>query len=340
MSKRKTVFVLMPFQKPYNDYYSHIFKPALESCGYNVSRADELYTNHPIMLDIQDSILKSDLILCDMSERNVNVFYELGLAHAIGKPVILVSRSEDDIPFDLQHIRTIIYDTKKVGWEHDLKESICKTVSLLVDPPNVWPPPIAVTNYTLSARNKDDIHCTPGIYIMEDRRWMTNDLKISLVETSSHIDMLGWNFNVTWFENNAVRLCFEKQLEKDPSDFQLRVLLPHNKSLTLESLLADREAFGVGQRKRYLNRYEEMIKYFKNWTSIYSRKICRFLQNEIVRYGILRFDEIMIVTHYLSSDRGSASPATILHNQLNITEIRMLYNRYLNDFNQLWERVK
>ena len=100
----------MPFGRRYDDYYTDIFKPALEVALYGVSRADDLFTPQPIMLDIQKSILEADLILCEMSERNPNVFYELGLAHAIGKPAILVSRKEEDIPFDLRHIRVIVYD--------------------------------------------------------------------------------------------------------------------------------------------------------------------------------------------------------------------------------------
>lgn len=119
----------MPFRAPYNSYYSKIFKPALESVDYSVTRVDELYGSHPILEDIQRLIKESDLILCDMSTRNPNVFYELGLAHAIGKPVILVSNNIDDIPFDLKHIRTIIYKTEEAGWEGDLYSSIANYAS-------------------------------------------------------------------------------------------------------------------------------------------------------------------------------------------------------------------
>ena len=120
----KKAFILMPFRAPYNSYYYKIYKPALESVGYSVIRVDELFGSHPIIDDIQKSIKESDLILCDMSTRNPNVFYELGLAHAIGKPVILVSNNIDDIPFDLKHIRTIIYKTDEAGWEGELYKSI------------------------------------------------------------------------------------------------------------------------------------------------------------------------------------------------------------------------
>ncbi|WP_426992165.1 hypothetical protein [Methylomonas sp. CM2] len=110
-------FIIMPFKKPFDGYFDHIYKPALESTGYLVTRVDDLFAPRPIIDDIREKIIASDLMLCEMSGRNPNVFYELGLAHAIGKPTILLANSKKDIPFDLQHIRTIIYDVKQAGWE-------------------------------------------------------------------------------------------------------------------------------------------------------------------------------------------------------------------------------
>jgi hypothetical protein len=77
-----------------------------------------------------------------MSERNPNVFYELGLAHAIGKPAILVSRKEEDIPFDLRHIRVVVYDYTMAGWEEKLRESIAAAAGSVTGASEVWPPPI------------------------------------------------------------------------------------------------------------------------------------------------------------------------------------------------------
>lgn len=135
----------MPFKEPYNSYYPAIFRPALEAAGYNVSRADDVFTPRPIMLDIQESIIDADLILCEMSERNPNVFYELGLSHAIGKPVILVSRQEEDIPFDLRHIRVIVYDYSRAGWEAKLRESITAAATAITDTTEIWPPPLTAS---------------------------------------------------------------------------------------------------------------------------------------------------------------------------------------------------
>jgi SAM-dependent methyltransferase len=138
----KKAFVLMPFQNPYNGYYRDIFKPALEEASYQVSRADDVFSARPIMLDIQDSIRAADLLLCDMSGRNPNVFYELGLAHAIGKPTILVSSTEQDIPFDLRHVRVILYDCHQAGWEKSLKEKIFNTAQEVSSASVIWPPPL------------------------------------------------------------------------------------------------------------------------------------------------------------------------------------------------------
>jgi hypothetical protein len=139
--KRKA-FVLMPFRQPFDTYYPTVFQPALEACGFSVHRADDIYTPRPVMLDIQESILTSDLILCEMTGRSPNVFYELGLAHAVGKPAILVSTDEEDIPFDLQHVRVIHYKTEAPGWEDKLRQEIQKAALAATTPGNLWPPPL------------------------------------------------------------------------------------------------------------------------------------------------------------------------------------------------------
>jgi hypothetical protein len=141
-NNQKKAFVLLPFKHPFDAYYTEIFRPSLESSGYVVGRADDLYCPRPIMLDVQESILGADLLLCEMSGRNPNVFYELGLAHAIGKPVILVSRDEEDIPFDLRHVRVLTYQPELPRWDAILREKIVHAAHQALAGPSVWPPPL------------------------------------------------------------------------------------------------------------------------------------------------------------------------------------------------------
>ena len=138
----RIAFVLMPYRDPYNSYYQSIFKPALEDAGYSVSKADDLFEASPIIVGIQESILDADLVLCEMTGRSPNVFYELGLAHAVGRPAILISNVEEDIPFDLRHIRVILYNPAIVGWEAKLREDIRLAARDTESRETMWPPPL------------------------------------------------------------------------------------------------------------------------------------------------------------------------------------------------------
>jgi hypothetical protein len=117
----------MPFNKRHNDYYTHIIKPVLEELGVYTYRADEIYGTKAIIDDIFDSISNASFLLADVTGRNPNVNYELGIAHALKKSVIIISKSIDDIPFDYQHKRVIIYDVESVTWQEKLSHMIRQT---------------------------------------------------------------------------------------------------------------------------------------------------------------------------------------------------------------------
>ena len=138
----KYAFVIMPFKRPFDGYFSEIYSPALLDAGFAATKADDLFAPRPIMDDIRTKILEADLLLCEMSGRNPNVFYELGLAHAIGKPAILLSNAKKDIPFDLQHVRTIVYDTKMAGWELRLRKNIASAAVEVSGSAISWPQPL------------------------------------------------------------------------------------------------------------------------------------------------------------------------------------------------------
>ena len=61
-------------------------------------------------------IQDAQVLLAELTTKNANVFYELGLAHAIGKPVVLVSETMSDVPFDLQQLRVITYNQADPKW--------------------------------------------------------------------------------------------------------------------------------------------------------------------------------------------------------------------------------
>jgi hypothetical protein len=114
----------MPFGGWLDDYYDAIYRPAIETAGLDPHRADDLFRPSTIVNDIWAYTKRSKLLLADLSGKNPNVFYELGLAHALAKPVILVAESMDEIPFDLRALRIIVYDKNAPDWARVLRDKI------------------------------------------------------------------------------------------------------------------------------------------------------------------------------------------------------------------------
>ena len=115
--------------------YEYIIKPAGLECGYEMVRADEVAKSNYIVIDILRKILDSDLVICDLSNRNPNVLYELGIRQAFNKPTVLIKDSATQRIFDIQGLRcaeydeTLRVDSVKTGVER-LSSTIRDTESL------------------------------------------------------------------------------------------------------------------------------------------------------------------------------------------------------------------
>lgn len=72
-------------------------------------RVDDIWIHTNIIQDVVSLISMAKVVICDLSDRNPNIFYEAAIAHAIGAEVILISQHQTDVPFDFQHIRYINY---------------------------------------------------------------------------------------------------------------------------------------------------------------------------------------------------------------------------------------
>jgi hypothetical protein len=112
MKPKPYVFVLMPFAESFDDVYELGIKTACSDAGAYCERVDEQIFDGTILERIYNQIAKADVVVSDMSERNPNVFYETGYAHALGKRVILLTQKTEDIPFDLKHYPHIVYEGK------------------------------------------------------------------------------------------------------------------------------------------------------------------------------------------------------------------------------------
>ncbi|WP_277970180.1 hypothetical protein [Sphingomonas echinoides] len=117
------IFVLTPFSSDERGVYDTI-KTACSEAGFMVIRGDERRADGDILPQIIEGIVSSQIVIANISSRNPNVFFELGLAMAMGKPTLLLSDTLSDIPFDLQSRRILVFKTVE-----DLRERL--TVALL-----------------------------------------------------------------------------------------------------------------------------------------------------------------------------------------------------------------
>ncbi len=103
-------FVVMQFSEPYDNLYREVIKPIAERSGLEVLRADDVFKPGIILQDIVRGIVEFDVIIAEITPVNGNVFYELGYAHALGKPTILLASRSTQLPFDISSYRCIFYD--------------------------------------------------------------------------------------------------------------------------------------------------------------------------------------------------------------------------------------
>ena len=122
------VFVLSPFEEPFDTIYQDHIRPTIEGIsGLGCLRADDIYDNRPIIEDIWRYTNEARILIAELTGRNPNVFYETGIAHTVGKEVILISQSMDDVPFDLKHLRCVVYEYTPRGMA-TLEQNLSNTI--------------------------------------------------------------------------------------------------------------------------------------------------------------------------------------------------------------------
>lgn len=135
-------FVIMPFADKFHQRYERVYHPAIEESGLTPVRGDGLFSSVGVMEQVWEQIKSATLVLADLSGKNPNVFYELGLAHAAKKPVVLTAALIDDVPFDLQHIQVIVYDQDDPYWGDSLKKNVvARLKNAIADPAKSIPHP-------------------------------------------------------------------------------------------------------------------------------------------------------------------------------------------------------
>ncbi len=102
-------FVAMEYREPYDTFYREVIKPQAAKF-YEVVKIDEKPGPGVIFQDMQREIAQADILIAEITPANPNVFYELGYAHALGKPTVLLAQRNGTLPFDIRSYRVVFYD--------------------------------------------------------------------------------------------------------------------------------------------------------------------------------------------------------------------------------------
>jgi hypothetical protein len=132
----------MPFsQRHSNVLWDDVLRPAIERAGLKGLRADEVFWPVMIVSRIWELTAAANVIIADLTSSNPNVFYELGLAHACKKPVVMVRDSTVDLPFDVGHLQVVSYDRADPFWGEHLASTVTAALQRAIASPNDWVPP-------------------------------------------------------------------------------------------------------------------------------------------------------------------------------------------------------
>ena len=175
----KVCFIISPLGPPdteirmHSDFMLELVTPVLEKFDYQVVRADKISSVTVITTDIIQLLVDADLVIADITGRNPNVLYELGVRHSTGKPFIQVAREGESLPFDIAGIRTIYADLASPRTARAFVETISKFIGQIESAPDSQANPLS-----LAAADKK---------IFEDVIAKASDININLSATEASI---------------------------------------------------------------------------------------------------------------------------------------------------------
>ncbi|MFN7926279.1 MAG: hypothetical protein U0Q16_39640, partial [Bryobacteraceae bacterium] len=130
-TEKPVAFVVMQFTPEYDQLFHDVIRPVCAESGLVAVRADETPGPGMIIADITKQIVDSKVVIADITPRNPNVYYEVGYAHALKKPTILIAeRNETKLPFDVSAFRTLFYENS-IGGKKKIEDGLRKYLTAI-----------------------------------------------------------------------------------------------------------------------------------------------------------------------------------------------------------------
>jgi len=128
---RGDAFVVMQFSG-FEELYTDVIEPLAKQFGLHPYRADHVYGPGSILEDIIRGIETAQIVIAEITPTNENVFYEVGYAHALKKPTILLAEKNKKLPFDLSGFRCLFYENS-IGGKRKVEEGLKKHLQAILE---------------------------------------------------------------------------------------------------------------------------------------------------------------------------------------------------------------
>ncbi|WBB50863.1 hypothetical protein O3597_10520 [Verrucosispora sp. WMMA2044] len=135
---RRECFVIAPIGPEDSDIrrrsdqiLKHVIRPVVEARGFVAIRGDEIERAGLITSQVLDRIIRNDLVIADLTDQNANVFYELAVRHALRRPFVQLMAKDQQLPFDVHGMRTILVDHTDLDSVHAAKEQLGRAIDAI-----------------------------------------------------------------------------------------------------------------------------------------------------------------------------------------------------------------
>jgi hypothetical protein len=125
------VFVVMQFSEPYKQLYSEVIRPVANEFGLEAYHVGEVFGPGVVLNDIVQGLVEAKVVIAEVTPSNQNVFYELGYAHALEKPTILLAERGKQLPFDITGYRCLFYENT-IGGKKQVEEGLRKHLASIM----------------------------------------------------------------------------------------------------------------------------------------------------------------------------------------------------------------
>ncbi len=129
--ERPRAFVATQFTAPFDRIWDQVIRRAADAEGFNPIRIDEVAGPNPVLAEIKRHVAEAAVVIAEITPLNANVFYEVGYADALNKPLILLAQAGTKLPFDIQGYRTVFYEDV-IGGEVKLAENLRKQLKAIL----------------------------------------------------------------------------------------------------------------------------------------------------------------------------------------------------------------